>query len=221
MSGCTRFEKATRRDDPAAWRELEAHAGACADCGERLRLWNEIGQAAPALKRSWDSPHLWPRIEEAIAAESARAAQPEPPAVARPRFTWLPIAAAAAALLVIAIVGVQVFTPSSGYHEPYRASTYSEPLMTEQALSDVEKSEQLYITSIERLSRLAEPKLREPSTLLLVSYREKLQLLDSAISDLRGQMDQNRFNTHLRSQLAAILQEKQRTLQQVVGEVKS
>jgi hypothetical protein len=220
MNACPRFAQATQRDDPESLRELQTHAQECADCREQLRLWNEIGQAAPALRKSWESPRLWPRIEGALAA-AARPSEASSTAAARPRFGWLPLAAAAASLFLIAIVGLRVFQPVSGEHEPYRASSYSEPLMTEKVLSDVEQSELRYVRSIEQLSRLAEPKLKEPATPLLVSYREKLQLLDSAISDLRGQLDQNRFNTHLRRELAAIYQEKQRTLQQVVGEVKS
>jgi hypothetical protein len=63
--------------------------------------------------------------------------------------------------------------------------------------------------------------MANPGTPLLVSYREKLQLLDSAIGDLRGQLEENRFNTHLRQELLAMYQEKKRTLEGVVKEVKS
>ena len=218
MSGCRRFEKTTRRGDPQAWRELEAHGQTCAECRERLRVWNEIEQAAPALKKTWESPDLWPRIESAIARSSP--SETSAPATARPRFAWLPLAAAAA-LFVIAMIGLQVFRPSLGERELLTARSYKDPLLTENALSDVEKSEQRYVAAIDRLSRLAEPKLKEPATPLLVSYREKLLLLDGAIADLRTQLDQNRFNTHLRRELLAMYQEKQRTLEQVVGEVKS
>ena len=54
-----------------------------------------------------------------------------------------------------------------------------------------------------------------------MAYREKLQLLDSAIAELRGQIEQNRFNTHLRRELLAMYQEKQRTLQDLTKEAKS
>jgi hypothetical protein len=221
MSECRRFEKAARRDDRQVWRELEAHAQECSDCREQLLLWNEISPAAPALKKSWETPALWPRIESAIAAESARAAKAPVSPPAGPRLAWLPLAAAAA-LFIIAMIGLQVFKPSFGEHEPLTARHYADPLLTEQALSDVEKSEQLYVASIERLSKLAEPKLKEPAAAALaVGYREKLLLLDGAIADLRAQLDRNRFNTHLRRELAAMYQEKQRTLEQVVKEVKS
>ena len=55
----------------------------------------------------------------------------------------------------------------------------------------------------------------------MVNYREKLAVLDSAIADLKTNIDSNRFNTHLRRELLAVYQEKQRTLQQLMKEVKS
>jgi len=218
MSDCRRFEKMTRRGDPQRWRELEAHAQTCAECRQRLDMWREIEQAAPTLKKTWESPDLWQRIESAIVRSSPSEAPP--PAPARPRFAWLPLAAAAA-LFLVAMIGLQVFRPSLGERELLTARSYKDPLLTENALSDVERSEQRYVAAIDRLSRLAQPKLKEPATPLLVSYREKLLLLDGAIADLRTQLDQNRFNTHLRRELLAMYQEKQRTLEQVVGEVKS
>jgi len=48
------------------------------------------------------------------------------------------------------------------------------------------------------------------------SLRDALSLLDTAIAELRSQLDQNRFNTHLRKELLAVYQEKQHTLEQVV-----
>ena len=89
------------------------------------------------------------------------------------------------------------------------------------ATKEVEQAESNYLVSIEKLSRLAEPRMANPATPLLVSYREKLQLLDSSIGDLRGQLEGNRFNTHLRKELLAMYQEKKRTLEEVVKEVKS
>jgi hypothetical protein len=56
---------------------------------------------------------------------------------------------------------------------------------------------------------------------VLVIYREKLDVLDSAIAELKASIDQNRFNTHLRRELLAVYQEKQRTLQNLMKEVKS
>ena len=216
MSGCGRFEEATRREDPAAWRAFLAHASGCDDCREELAAWEAISHAAPSLKKSWDSPNLWPRIEAAIAAQPSKAPVSSFPE--RRRLTWVPLAAAAA-LFVIAAVGLQVLGPT--VTTPLTTRSMKDPLLEESALSEVEKSERAYVDSIGRLSRLAEPRLSQSDSPLVVSYREKITLLDSAIGDLRAQVDQNRYNTHLRRELLAVYREKQHTLEQVVREAKS
>jgi len=68
----------------------------------------------------------------------------------------------------------------------------------------------------DKLAADARPQLDNPETPLLANYREKLQVLDSAIDDLRAQAGQNPSNAHLRNQLLAMYQEKQRTLEDVL-----
>jgi len=63
-----------------------------------------------------------------------------------------------------------------------------------------------------------EPKLEQPASPLMISYREKLMLIDSAIAELRAGIERNRFNAHLRQELLAIYQQKQRTLQEMMRE---
>jgi hypothetical protein len=220
---CREFDKALSRGDQAV-EALEIHSETCADCRERLRLWREISEAAPGLAKSWDSPHLFPGIARALAAAKLTSRAPATPAAdspARRRFVWVP-AAVAASLFVLSMVGLYVFKPGESARDPFaRPSMGREPLMSNQTLKEVEDAESNYLTSIEKLSRLAEPRMANPDSPLLVSYREKLQLLDSAIGDLRGQLEGNRFNTHLRKELLAMYQEKKHTLEEVLKEVKS
>jgi hypothetical protein len=49
---------------------------------------------------------------------------------------------------------------------------------------------------------------------MAAAYREKLALLDSAISEAKATVEQNRYNTYLRAELASLYQEKQKTLQE-------
>jgi hypothetical protein len=217
---CPQFEKALSRGEDAV-AALEIHSGTCEDCRVRLRLWKEISQAAPALRKSWDSPDLFPGIARVL-AEAGRTAAPVPTAPApRRRFAWVP-AAAAASLFVLSMIGLSIFKPGESARDPFaRPSMGKEPLMSNETMNEVEEAESNYLVSIEKLSRQAEPRMANPGSPLLVSYREKLQLLDSAIGDLRGQLEGNRFNTHLRKELLAMYQEKKRTLEEVVKEVKS
>ena len=88
-------------------------------------------------------------------------------------------------------------------------------------MDEVDTAEKAYVASIEKLSKLAGPRLAGAASPLVVNYKEKLDLLDSAIADLKTSIDQNRYNTHLRKELIAMYQEKQRTLQNLMKEVKS
>ena len=56
----------------------------------------EISRAARQLRREWESPELWPRIQAALAAEAARIERRRAPSRVS---AWLTLAAAAAALV--------------------------------------------------------------------------------------------------------------------------
>ena len=218
---CRRLDAALEAGDAAAIETVRAHAQECVRCGERLRAFDEIAAAAPHLKKSWESPELWPRIRESLVKESfAASAAPveheRAPRIAPTWPAWIPIAAIAT-LFVVSFVGLQVFRPALGDRQIFGVRSFpKDALMTDAALQDVEKSEREYVRSIENLARVAEPRLSAADTPLLLSYREKLLLLDSAIAELSGQIEQNRYNTHLRRQLLGIYAEKQQTLREVM-----
>ncbi|HEX5133941.1 MAG TPA: hypothetical protein VFW81_00980 [Thermoanaerobaculia bacterium] len=222
MTGaCRRLDAALEVADAAAIEAARAHAQECARCGERLRAFDEIAAAAPHLKKSWESPELWPRIRESLVKESfAASAAPveheRAPRMAPTWPAWIPIAAIAT-LFVVSFVGLQVFRPALGDRQIFGVRSFpKDALMNDAALQDVEKSEREYVRSIENLARVAEPRLSAADTPLLLSYREKLLLLDGAIAELSGQIEQNRYNTHLRRQLLGIYAEKQQTLREVM-----
>ena len=85
-------------------------------------------------------------------------------------------------------------------------------------MQKVEEAERTHVAAINQLEKVASPKLADPATPLLVSYKEKLMLLDDAIAECQTNIDRNRQNAHLRKQLLAIYSEKQRTLQEVLRE---
>jgi hypothetical protein len=164
---------------------------------------DEIARAARELRREWDSPDLWPRIAAALSAE-AQADRGRRPARAA---AWLALAAALATLAVGAGVLLRA-RPG--------APTEERRLLTERALDDVERAEREHLHAIEALSRLAEPKVEAADSPLMMSYREKLLLLDSAIAECRARLETNRFNARLRQELLLLYQDKQRTLRQVI-----
>ncbi|MGZ7081074.1 MAG: hypothetical protein ACXVJT_16790, partial [Thermoanaerobaculia bacterium] len=93
-----------------------------------------------------------------------------------------------------------------------------EPFVAASAIDEVEQAVRAHVRSIAQLERVAEPKLEEPATPLIVSYKEKLVLLDDAIAECERNIQQNRLNAHLRKQLLSMYLEKQRTLQEVLRE---
>ena len=200
--------------DPAASPDLAAHAADCASCRSRLELWVGVAEAAPSLRKHWDSPDLYSRIERAAREAETRDAAGRP---TKPLPLWARAAAVAAvaALVVLSVIGVRVFREGAG-REPLAARTGRDPLLTENALSEVEKAESSYLASIDALSRVAQPRLDRDTSPLAAAYREKLLLLDSEIAEMRNEIERNRFNTHLRRELLAMYREKQRTLEDLM-----
>jgi hypothetical protein len=99
-----------------------------------------------------------------------------------------------------------------------RAVEFDNAILRASAVDQVEQAEKVHLAAIDHLEKLVEPKLEEASTPLLVSYKEKLMLLDDAIVECQRNIGGNRQNAHLRKQLLAIYSEKQRTLQEVLRE---
>ncbi len=220
-ASCRDLERALSSEDPALLSAVEEHARACAACAGELAEWRRLSSAAPSLKVSWSSPELWPAIRQRLAEESQAPAATPPPARTRSWLRFLP-AGAMVALFAIATAGLWVFRNSGG-RDPLasRWETTRDPILADVAVDAVEAAEKGYVESIDKLSRMAAPRLQAASSPIALNYREKLAVLDSAIADLKSSIEQNRYNTHLRRELLAVYRAKQETLQELMKEVKS
>jgi hypothetical protein len=206
---------------PAQWAALEVHAANCAACAEEVRAWKALSVAAAEMRDYSPSPALWSRIETALAANAAPAAEPtwqeKLSAWMGFSLSWQLAAVSAFAVLLLVSGGLiyrhQIVTPTST--KPL-TSAQQDPLLKSKALGDVEKAETAYVQAIDKLAADAKPQLDKPETPMMANYREKLQVLDSAIDDLRAQAGENPSNAHLRYQLLAMYQEKEKTLQDVL-----
>jgi hypothetical protein len=217
---CKDLERVLREQEPAELAALEQHAKECAACAEELEAWSELSVAARALQRREENPRLWGNIRARLEAE-ARAEQNRS---ARWSFAWMwqglaahwQVAAATVALAALTVTGAWMLLPraTSGPATPEAERR----LLTDKTLKETETAEAVYVQSIEKLAALAQPKLEKADTPLLANYREKLLLLDAAIADCRRQTEANRYNAHLRRELTAMYQEKQRTLEEVLRE---
>ena len=97
-------------------------------------------------------------------------------------------------------------------------AAFGRSIISVSALDEVEKAEKAHLAAIDHLEKVADSKIEENNSPLMVSYKEKLMLLDDAIAECQTNIDRNRQNAHLRKQLLAVYTEKQRTLEQVMRE---
>lgn len=183
--------------------EAREHLKHCAACRREYRLWSEISSTAKLLHEDWETPDLWPNIRKAIEEDKPRS---------RPVWMrWQIWAVAATLVLAVALFFARPKAPGIE-----TAASGSQDFLTEQALHEVEANEAAYRRSIEKLSQLAQSKLKKLNPAAAVNYREKLLVLDSAISDTRASLDHNRFNVRLQMDLAGLYREKQQTLEELL-----
>lgn len=200
---------------PELMPEAREHLKICPACRREYRTWNDLSSTAKELHQEWDSPNLWPSIRKVLEA------QPKPQ---QQRAWWKEWKAWAAAACVLVAAGLSLFWIWQRNSAPAKAPDTSQvaPLagnrdfLTEQALREVENAEAAYRRSIDRLSQLAEPALKNPVSAVAVNYKEKLLMLDSAISETRTNLEHNRFNVRLQTELADLYREKQQTLRELL-----
>jgi len=212
---CGDLERAFQEETPELLAALEQHAVSCAACRTELGIWHEISAAALTMHKEWESPALWPRIENTLQAE-----------IARPRGwrSWISGLSLGSQMRWQMALAMLVLVAASGMgawilmHRDVTAPANDAHLLTDQAVQQVEQAQKTYEQSIDKLAKLAEPKLDAASTPLLKNYREKLNLLDAAISECRANLERNQANAYLRTELLSFYQEKQQTLEQVLRE---
>lgn len=187
---------------PLAMETASKHAESCPSCREALDSWNEISGVARSMQTTWQNDMLWPRIQRSLRDE--RAAD-----IRSWSWQW-----AAAVIVTIALGATMWFALSVRNRE----ESFDQNIIRISALDEVERAEQVHLKAIAQLERVAEPKLDESASPVMVSYKEKLMLLDDAIAECQANIEQNRQNAHLRRQLLAMYSEKQQTLRDVMRE---
>lgn len=201
---CTQLDDLLFDGSPLAMETAARHAAGCPACAETLAAWNDVGDTARSMRTTWESDLLWPRIERALEKEKQQRRKSS-------RWTWQ---LAAGFILTIALGATMFYALRVQTHE----AAFDRDILQISALDEVERAERNHVQAIERLEQLTDAKLEHAESPLLVSYKEKLMLLDDAIAECRTNIDQNRQNAHLRKQLLSMYTDKQQTLQDVLGE---
>jgi hypothetical protein len=197
---CEQLDDLLLEGDQFSLQTAARHAQSCEACMQKLADWNEISSTARDLHATWDNDLLWPRIEKAIRNER--------------RSTRTRVWQIAAAILLLAAMGATVWIAQRRMH----AADFDRDILKVSAVDEVERAEKAHINAIDHLETLASAKLDQPATPLMVSYKEKLMMLDDAIAECQTAIDKNRQNAYLRTQLLTMYSEKQRTLQDVLRE---
>ena len=203
---CNQLDDLLFDASPLAMETAARHAESCAECAEKLAAWNEIEETARSMRETWQSDLLWPRIERALKNERRQRS---------PRAKWL-WQIAAGLLLTVGLGGTVFYAVRVQSHD----AAFDRDILRLAAMDEVERAEQSHLEAIERLERVTEQKLDDAQTPLMVSYKEKLMLLDEAIAECQTNIDRNRQNAHLRKQLLAMYTDKQQTLTDVLREDK-
>jgi len=200
---CEQLDDLLLEGDPFSLQAAARHAQSCPACLQKLADWNEISSTARDLHATWDNDLLWPRIEKGIKAIRNER-----------RSTRTRVWQIAAAVLLLAAMGATVWIAQRRMH----AADFDRDILKVSAVDEVERAEKAHINAINHLETLASAKLDQPATPLMVSYKEKLMMLDDAIAECQTAIDKNRQNAYLRTQLLTMYSEKQRTLQDVLRE---
>lgn len=199
---CTQLDDLLFDGGELAMHTATRHAAGCAACAAQLASWNDLTTTARSMRAGWNDDLLWPRIERALQQQIRR----------RPH-TWL-WQAAAALLLTLSLAATAFYA----LRVQRRDAAFDEAILRVAALDEVERAERSHVKAISQLERIAAPRLDQAPSPLMVSYREKLMLLDDAIAECEASIDRNRQNAHLRAQLLAMYSEKQETLHAVLRE---
>jgi hypothetical protein len=188
--------------------DAREHAKTCDACRRELWLWNEMSAVAPGLREDWETPDLWPKIRQTLAAEQK--------AAKRSGFGWRGDWRIMAGLAAALAIAVSIFVMKYSRPAPVPAGQPDADFLTERTLKEVEQTEAAYRASIDKLSRLAQPKLNASENPVAVSAREKLLVLDSEIDNVRATVSHNRFNAQLQADLAVLYRDKQDTLKEIL-----
>lgn len=215
MITCEELDALLLEGDEASMAAAARHAHDCAACRERLDEWNDISATAKSLHATWRNDMLWPRIDHALNVGRASArpwwASARPSRAEARHHVWQ---IAAAAILTVGIGGGTWYA----VHDRAEQRAFDRAILRDQALRNVEEAERAHVAAINQLEKVATSRLDDPTTPLLVSYKEKVMLLDDAIAECETVIQHNRNNAQLRKQLLAMYSEKQRTLEDVLRE---
>jgi len=182
------------------------HARSCSVCRDLMEKDADLLSLAKSLKQPVHAPLLWSRIERSLDSEARSTEQKR--VLRFPRRTYA-VLRFAAVLVVVVTLGVMMWTKSQ--REPSASK-----LLAQSALEKVERQERAYLKAIEDLEKMVQPRMSRMDVELALLYRDKLETIDTQIQRCREALADNPANAHIRRYMLAALQEKTKTLREIM-----
>ena len=176
------------------------HLQSCESCRKQVSEDTRLLSIAKSMKRPIKAPLLWNRIEKSLEAERKNSSFERIIHFDTKYYRVFRIAA-----VVLIAIGV-------GYFGGTKISTGNARLLSNSALSRVEKSEQNYIDAIAELEKKVEPRMADLDVEMMLLYRDRLETIDNQIRHCREALLNNPANAHIRRYMLAALQDKKETL---------
>ena len=194
---CNKFEEYL--NDQLDLAILKVHMESCEDCRKAYQVDTWIMDRSKKLNENLAIPDLWPSIEKGI--------QKKEPLILKFRTRKRLLLAAAATFLIITTIWM---------FNSYQKETSSERILSQKTLEKVKDAEAKYLAAITGLEALAHQQLDNTTEPLAQLYRNKLSLIDRQIENCRQALETNPANSHIRRYLMAALQDKQKTLEDIL-----
>ena len=178
---------------------LESHMQNCQYCREAFQTDKQILDRSKNLNQNLKVPDIWNSIQNEIKEVSADQRQ----------FRFREKLFLAAAAMILITTAVWIINSNLPDSEQAR-------ILSGKALEKVEKAEREYVDAINDLENLAYDEIENTTEPLAQLYRNKLSLIDQQIRNCQEALENNPANSHIRQYLMAALQDKHKTLKDIL-----
>jgi len=194
---CDRFEEYLK--EQLDLETFMTHMNSCVECQKAYQTDARIMKESMELNENLSIPDFWSTIEKDL--------QRENPKVIKFNTTTKLILAAAATFLIITTIWM---------FNSFPKNTPTTRILSQRALEKVKVAEENYQEAIKDLELLAYHQLETTPGPLAQLYRNKLSLIERQIDNCKNALKTNPANSHIRAYLMAALQDKQKTLEEII-----
>ena len=183
---------------------FQTHAKECPICREKTRQNDEFLLLSRSLKKSVEAPFLWTRIEQDLRELEQQSKKEGWRGIFWHSWKKIPVSV----VLLIAIC--------TGLFLWLRPGLHDSTLLPDSALRRIEKREQRYERSIEKLQERIYPQLVDLGLDLTLLYRDRMETIDEQILACKEALQKNPGNTHIRKYMLAAFQDKKETIREIM-----